>query len=75
MNAVEIAGDGNRPGVRPGEVWQLKVQPPERYAGWAGARAVVQEASATSVYVVFESGLREVFPPGRFASLFTLASD
>jgi hypothetical protein len=54
----------------PGEIWTIVAKPPEWYAGNPGWRAVVEEVSETAIYVVFETGLRESFPPGRFATFF-----
>jgi hypothetical protein len=56
--------------ARRGEIWRLRVKPPACYAGAAGAKALIEDVSATSIYVLYESGLRESFPPGRFAGLF-----
>jgi hypothetical protein len=55
---------------RVGQRFVLTVAPPDWYVGKVGARAVVQEASAQAIYVVFDSGQLESFPPLRFAEFF-----
>ena len=55
---------------RVGQRFVLTVRPPDWYAGKVGARAVVQEASAQGIYVVFDGGPHESFPPLRFAEFF-----
>lgn len=44
--------------------------PSSRYAGHVGAHAVVTDVATDSVYVLFESGIRECFPPKQFHDLF-----
>ena len=48
----------------------LAVRPLEWYAGSVGVGAVVEEVSDNAVYVLFDNGLRESFPPIRFAEYF-----
>ena len=44
--------------------------PSSGYAGYVGAEAVVTEVANNSVYVLFESGIRECYPPKYFRDLF-----
>src|SRR5262245_39317069 len=67
----EKAGAPRKP--HRGDAWTLVVTPPPSYAGTAGTRATIQSASSLAISVLFESGLRESFPPGRFAAYFKLA--
>jgi len=53
-----------------GDSWILAVTPPPCYAGAAGARVSVESVSKDGVYVRFESGVRECYPPGRFTAYF-----
>lgn len=62
-------GHENSVDIRPGERFVLTAQPPEKYAGTMGARAVVV-SSSEHVCVQFESGLRESFPQNMFGHFF-----
>jgi len=44
--------------------------PPPGYAGHVGDEVVVTERTELSVYVRFDSGMVECYPPNRFAALF-----
>jgi hypothetical protein len=44
--------------------------PSSGYAGYIGAEAVVTDVANGSVYVRFESGIRDCYPPKQFESLF-----
>ena len=44
--------------------------PSSRYAGHVGAEAVVTDVANGSVYVLFESGIRDCYPPTQFRALF-----
>jgi hypothetical protein len=44
--------------------------PSSRYAGFIGAEAVVTDVANGSVYVLFESGIRDCYPPSQFYALF-----
>jgi hypothetical protein len=44
--------------------------PSTAYAGYVGAQAVVTEVTNGSVYVLFESGIRDCYPPSQFCALF-----
>ncbi|MEP6653807.1 MAG: hypothetical protein ABJA82_10630 [Myxococcales bacterium] len=59
---MQIPGRGQR--------FVLAVRPLDWYAGSVGSGALVEEVSETAVYVVFDGGLRESFPPARFAEYF-----
>ncbi len=59
---------GSGPGV--GQRFVMVVRPPAWYAGKPGDGAIVQQLSADSVYVLFDSGLRDSFPLARFAEYF-----
>jgi hypothetical protein len=52
----------------------MMTQPPAHYAGQIGARATVVDVSG-DVYVVFDAGVRESFPVGRFRDYFAVAPD
>lgn len=75
LNTSEIlrqhaqAPGGHVSDVRAGVVFTMRVAPPPAYAGHVGQRATVVAVS-TDVYVVFESGIRESFPLGRFRQFF-----
>jgi hypothetical protein len=56
--------------VRQGGRYVLAVPPLEWYAGSVGVGAIVQEASESAVYVLFDGGLRESYPPARFVEYF-----
>lgn len=55
---------------RRGQRFILTVRPLDWYAGSVGSGAIVDEVSDTAVYVVFDGGIRESFPPARFAEYF-----
>ena len=55
---------------RVGQRFVLTVRPPDWYAGRVGALAVVVEATEQAIYVLFDNGQRESFPPLRFAEFF-----
>ena len=55
---------------RRGQRFVLTVRPLDWYAGSVGARAIVEEVSDTAIYVLFDGGLRESFPPTRFDEYF-----
>jgi hypothetical protein len=55
---------------RVGQRFVMAVQPRDWYAGRVGDGAVVGEATTGAVYVLFDTGLRESFPPARFAEYF-----
>ena len=57
---------------RPGQRFVLVVRPLDWYAGSVGAGAVVEEVSDSAVYVLYDGGLRESFPPSRFTEYFRL---
>jgi hypothetical protein len=57
-------------GVRVGQRFVMVARPLAWYAGKQGDVAVIQQASEDSVYVLFDSGMRESFPPTRFAEYF-----
>jgi hypothetical protein len=40
------------------------------YAGYVGAEVVVTDVANGSVYVLFESGMRDCYPPKQFRALF-----
>jgi hypothetical protein len=44
--------------------------PSSGYAGYIGAEAVVTDVANGSVYVLFQSGIRDCYPPKQFESLF-----
>jgi hypothetical protein len=44
--------------------------PSSRYAGHVGAEAIVTDVTNGSVYVMFESGMRDCYPPKQFHDLF-----
>jgi hypothetical protein len=44
--------------------------PSSGYAGYIGAQAVVTDVANGSVYVLFESGIRDCYPPQQFHRLF-----
>jgi len=44
--------------------------PSSRYAGHVGAEAIVTDVTNASVYVLFESGIRDCYPPTQFRALF-----
>ena len=44
--------------------------PASGYAGYIGAQAVVTDVANGSVYVLFESGIRDCYPPKQFNRLF-----
>lgn len=70
---VEASGMGvtmhNLP--RKGQRFVLTVRPLDWYAGSVGAGAVVEEVSPAGVFVLFDGGLRESFPPARFTEYFS----
>ena len=49
--------------------------PSSGYAGHVGAEAVVTDVANGSVYVLFQSGIRECFPPRQFQDLFRRRRD
>lgn len=55
---------------RKGQRFILTIRPLDWYAGSVGAGAVVEEVSPAGVFVLFDGGLRESFPPARFAEYF-----
>lgn len=55
---------------RRGEKFVLTVRPLDWYAGSVGAGATIEEVSDSAIYVLFDGGLRESFPPARFAEYF-----
>ena len=55
---------------RRGQRFVLVVRPLDWYAGSVGVGAVIEEASNEGIYVLFDGGLRESFPPARFAEYF-----
>jgi len=57
-------------GARVGQRFVMVARPLAWYAGKQGDGAVVQQASDDCVYVLFDSGVRESFPPARFAEYF-----
>jgi len=44
--------------------------PASGYAGFVGAHAIVTDVANGSVYVLFESGMRDCYPPRQFLDLF-----
>lgn len=44
--------------------------PASGYAGHVGAEAVVTDVANGSVYVLFQSGIRDCYPPMQFRALF-----
>jgi hypothetical protein len=44
--------------------------PSSGYAGFVGAEVVVTDVANGSVYVLFESGMRDCYPPTQFRALF-----
>ncbi len=60
---------------RKGQRYVLAVCPREWYAGKVGVAAVVDDVSDSAVYVLFEGGLRESYPPARFAEYFRPKDD
>jgi hypothetical protein len=44
--------------------------PPEAYAGHAGARVTISSQTTENVYVLFANGIRECYPAAHFAALF-----
>lgn len=57
-------------GPRVGQRFVMGVRPLAWYAGKLGDVAVIQQVSNDCVYVLFDSGVRESFPPARFAEYF-----
>lgn len=57
-------------GPRVGQRFVMVARPLAWYAGKQGDVAVIQQASDDSVYVLFDSGVRDSFPPLRFAEYF-----
>lgn len=57
-------------GPRVGQRFVMVARPLAWYAGKAGDVAVIQQASDDCLYVLFDSGVRESFPPIRFAEYF-----
>ena len=55
---------------RVGQRFVLTVRPPDWYAGRVGAPVVVEESTDQGIYVLFDNGQRESFPPLRFAEFF-----
>jgi hypothetical protein len=55
---------------RVGQRFVMVVRPPDWYAGRIGDGAVVVEASEGGIYVLFDTGLRDSFPPARFVEYF-----
>lgn len=45
-------------------------KPSSLYAGHIGAEAIVTDVTNGSVYVLFESGIRDCYPPTQFRELF-----
>ena len=45
-------------------------KPSSGYAGHVGAEAVVTDVANGSVYVLFQSGIRDCYPPTQFRALF-----
>jgi len=60
-------------GPRVGQRFVMVARPLDWYAGKQGDGAIIQQASDDSVYVLFDSGVRESFPPTRFAEYFRAA--
>lgn len=58
-----------------GQRYVLVVTPPEWYAGRVGVASVVEGVSDSAVYVRFEGGLRESYPPVRFMEYFRRSDD
>jgi hypothetical protein len=44
--------------------------PSSGYAGHVGAEAIVTDVANGSVYVLFQSGIRDCYPPTQFRALF-----
>lgn len=59
---------------RRGQRVVLTVRPLDWYAGRVGVGAVIEEVSDSAVYVLFDGGLRESFPPARFTEYFKVES-
>lgn len=57
-------------GPRVGQRFVMVARPLAWYAGKPGDIAVIQQASGDCYYVLFDSGVRESFPPIRFAEYF-----
>jgi len=55
---------------RRGDRCVLVTPPLEWYAGKVGVAALIEEVSESAVYVLFDGGLRESYPPARFAEYF-----
>ena len=45
-------------------------KPSSVYAGHVGAEAIVTDVTNGSVYVLFQSGIRDCYPPTQFRNLF-----
>lgn len=60
-------------GPRVGQRYVMVTRPLAWYAGKQGDGVVVQQASGDCIYVLFDSGVRESFPPIRFAEYFRAA--
>jgi hypothetical protein len=58
------------PAPLPDQRFVMVRAPSSVYAGRVGAEAVVTDVANGSVYVVFESGVRECYPPQQFRHLF-----
>jgi hypothetical protein len=59
---------------RAGQWFVMVVRPADWYAGKIGDRAVVEDASPGGIYVLFDSGLRESYPPAKFVAYFKPAA-
>jgi hypothetical protein len=57
-------------GPLPDQHFVMVRAPSTAYAGYVGAQAVVTDVANGSVYVLFESGIRDCFPPRQFHALF-----
>lgn len=71
MNASDdVLFPSSRPNPLPDQHFVMVRTPSRVYAGHVGAEAVVTDVANGSVYVLFESGMRECYPPKQFHNLF-----
>jgi len=51
-------------------IYVMVHDPPEAYAGHAGARVTISSRTTENVYVLFANGIRECYPAAHFEALF-----
>jgi hypothetical protein len=57
-------------GAEAAAIFVMVHDPPEAYAGHAGARVTISNRTNENVYVLFANGIRECYPATHFAALF-----